>query len=658
MKTIEGVELDAIIDTPLTLEIFHQLSGILAGIPYVKVVAVPQMGSVHFVDDHLFKVHARYIAKDILGISEEEMGKRIDELNQGFYYGKERSLFLGILALHENDKGKFFTLETVEVDDMHGEMIQQFFNMVKTRIPGSTPLYFKPANGHQEKLIKNWDANKLPRIFSYDLMEAKKFICLNSGEARGRLRYFSSREEYEKKKKSLTWYDIIAMKRVPDDIPRVSGIINTGYTTPLSHTNVLASGWQIPNCISIDFEQVILSDDLIDKWVVYNVDSNAKELFLKEVEVFEPGNPSWAQYKVHLERPKIEKLPICSLSEIRAKDRNSHGTKAANLGELFHLLAHSSQKLIGFYQISRPPRDNLLPYIQKLVHAPNIETIPQFAHDFLRSTMKVPRGISIPFSFQRLFLESHPSIQQMIGKLKMALELDAKIIDSICLDLSMMIRDADLPEWMQNEIEEKISTNLNGCTKFVVRSSSNAEDLEHFSAAGVYESYHDVLNLDDILLSIKKVWASLVSPRAVHLRKDVGISLDDCFMAVIIQEQVECELGGVMVTTNPLNPKGDFRNVYVNASSRSPVAVVNGTDTPHQLLFNVVEGVAKTVVKDHSSSEITADQEKMLFKLAVGGRLLQSHFSPDETFKLPMDIEWILSKDTIYLLQIRPYDLA
>ena len=40
---------------------------------------------------------------------------------------------------------------------------------------------------------------------------------------------------------------------------------------------------------------------------------------------------------------------------------------------------------------------------------------------------------------------------------------------------------------------------------------------------------------------------------------------------------------------------------------------------------------------------------------ALVGRLLQSHFSQDYTFAMPLDIEWVIDGKSLYILQIRPY---
>jgi phosphoenolpyruvate synthase/pyruvate phosphate dikinase len=340
---------------------------------------------------------------------------------------------------------------------------------------------------------------------------------------------------------------------------------------------------------------------------------------------------------------------------LRAADRYKYGTKAANLGEMRYVLKYGSERMLGFYRMPRPPRDNLVPYLAKFLGvSEDTENMAEAAHSFMKKTISVPKGIAIPFSVQQEFLESASQIQQGIGKLKMALELGATEVDSLCLSLQQMIRHVRMPDKIRNRIDAEIAKELSGVSSFVIRSSSNAEDLQGFSAAGIYESFSSVTKADKIFDSLKEVWASLLSPRSVRLRQQVGISLDDCYMGVIVQEMIESDLGGVLVTTNPMNPK-DFRNVYMNVALNSVEDVVHGADLPIQMIYNTVEGGGRTMSLGDFADGISPEQSAQLQKLAFAGRLLQSHFSPDYTFSQPVDIEWLAGVKGIGILQIRPY---
>ncbi len=657
----------SLIGEELRLEAFSQLAGNLAGYPFVKIVVDSGLeptlrrraGFLHVMNHAVYPFHAHYIAEKILRKPAAEIEASIDEFNHSVYIDLDRRFFLGILSYHRRADRRFFVLETVEIDAMNEEMLRYFFSIVRAHLDPSFPLLFKPANHLQEQLIAQISPADIPRIYNHELFATAGYVPLNVGSAQGRIRVFRSAEEYQSARATIQWYDIIVMHRVPDDIPRISGVINAHHTTPLSHTNVLASGWGIPNCTQLGVMDQIAREGLEGQWVEYAVDQNAEAVSLKRIQ--KPDDivrPAWSIQHIKLEEPEAVNTKIRELGELHMGDRYKFGTKAANLGELKRILEEGGERLPGFYRVKRPPRENLLPFLSRFLGlGEGVDGRPDIVAEvrrFLKREFMVPRGIAIPFSIQQEFLESSPRIQQAIGKLKMAIELDAREIDSLALSLQKLIVGTRMPDSVRGYIDSQIASHLAGVSSFVVRSSSNAEDLENFSAAGIYESINHVSSADTIFESIKQVWASLVSPRSVRLRHEVGISLDDSYMGVIVQEEVRASIGGVLVTTNPMS-RGDFRNVYINVSSHSVQSVVEGAELPYQYLYNTVEGGGRTISIGSASEDLPARVRERLQKLAFAGRLLQSHFAPDYTFSAPVDIEWAMDDEKIILLQLRPY---
>ncbi len=643
----------ALVDERLTLSAFQALSGVLAGHRYVKTVVDRETGTIHFIDSEHTAFHVQYIARHILAMPDAELEAGIEAFNESVYVDPDRRFYLGILALHARadehtgQDRRFLSLETTEADTMSADMLAYFYGVVREHADAALPLLLKPANHLQEHSLAGRD--DVPCVSAAELFSSAKFVPLNAGTARGRIRAFRTEQEYRTAGAPLEWNDIVVMHRVPDDIPRVAGIVNAHHTTPLSHTNVLATGWQIPNAIQLDVFAQIDADGLDGQWVEYTV--GAGGMTLTPIEQPADVPPAWRVQQITLETPEAEHATIAPLSALRMGDRYRYGTKAANLGELTHVLEYGSERLLGYYSVPRWPRPNLLSYLTKLL--PGGEATTDAAWRFLQEHVQVPRGIAIPFSFQRRFLESSPAIQQGIGKLKMALELDAREIDALCLSLQRMIRAARMTDEMQRDIDAAIFTHLGGVGSFVVRSSSNAEDLAGFSAAGIYESTNHNTTAATIFTSIKEVWASLVSPRAVRLRQQAGISLDDCYMGVIVQEEVSSRMGGVLVTTNPTN-RADIRTVYVNVSTKV-TDVVAGESQPIQVLYNTLEGGGRTLSLGDAASDLDAAGQRSLENFALASRFLQAHFSPDYTFSSPVDIEWAAGAGTIHLLQLRPY---
>ncbi|MFF3975433.1 PEP/pyruvate-binding domain-containing protein [Streptomyces sp. NPDC001828] len=652
-----------VIGENLSLPLFRTLSGVLAGHPYLKVVVDRAENVWHLLDTAAHPFHVNYIATRVLGMELAELDATLDAFNASVYMDPERRFLLGVLSLHtdEDAEGRertFLVLETTEADTMNGQLLQFFYEFVRTRVDGRLPVLLKPANHGQEEELAAISELRVPRILSHELFGTRTRTPLNPGEATGRLRHFRTHEEYAAAEAGLGWADIVAMPCLPDDVPRVAGFLNTAPITPLSHTNVLASGWGIPNAIVLDLDQLVGADGLDGTWILYRVSENEISVEPLEREP-ELRAPAWHQQRIRLEPPLLEDAPVLSLHRLRGADRDRYGTKAANLGELHHVLDSRTADLTAFYGRPRPPREDLYGHLAARlgVDGPSVPQLRSAAAEFVATTVGAPEGVALPFALQQHFLASSPALQQGIGKLKMALELDATdVLDSLCLQLQQLIRHTPVPESVTRQIMQAFPVPSAARGRLVVRSSSNAEDLPGFSAAGVYDSVTAVRGTGELLDAVRQVWASLVSPRSVRLRHQVGISLDDTYMGVIIQEYVPASLGGVLVTCDPTR-REDFRNVYLNCSPGSPEQVVDGSVLPQQYLYNTVEGGGRTVALGSWGDGLPAATRARLADLSLTGRLLQSHFSADDLDR-PLDIEWLMTDGGDFrLVQIRPYAL-
>ncbi|MFG2827153.1 PEP/pyruvate-binding domain-containing protein [Streptomyces sp. NPDC048434] len=652
-----------VIGENLSLPLFRTLSGVLAGHPYLKVVVDRIEDTWHLLDTAAHPFHVNYIATRVLGMELAALDDCLDAFNASVYMDPERRFLLGVLSLHtdEDPEGRerpFLVLETTEADTMNGRLLEEFYTFVRHRVDGRLPLLLKPANHGQEHELAAISDVRVPRILGHELFGNRTRTPLNPGEAIGRLRYFRTPEEYVAAAGELGWSDIVAMPSLPDDVPRVAGFLNTAPGTPLSHTNVLASGWGIPNAIVRDLERLVEADGLDGAWVRYRVQDDEITLApLAHVPALDA--PAWHQQRIRMEPPLLEDVPALFLHRLRRADQDRYGTKAANLGELHHVLDSRSADLTAFYGQPRPPRTDLYGHLAARLGTPDASPaeLRERAADFVADTIAAPDGIALPFALQHRFLTSSPAVQQGLGKLKMALELDAvDVLDALCLHLQQLIRNTPMPDEVTRQITQALPDGPDAGNRLVVRSSSNAEDLPGFSAAGVYDSISTVHDADELLDAVRQVWASLLSPRSVRLRHQAGISLDDTYMGVIIQRYVPADLGGVLVTCDPTR-RTDFRNVYVNCSPGSPETVVDGTTLPLQYLYNTVEGGGRTVALGSSGKDLPVGTRDKLARLALTGRLLQSHFN-DTDVDHPLDIEWLMTDQGDFrLVQIRPYAL-
>lgn len=168
---------------------------------------------------------------------------------------------------------------------------------------------------------------------------------------------------------------------------------------------------------------------------------------------------------------------------------------------------------------------------------------------------------------------------------------------------------------------------------FAIRSNDAHEDGEKFSYAGQFLT---VLNVPKE--GVKKAILSVVeSYKNRHYEKKLGIRSANNNSGVIIQEMVESEYSGVLFTANP---KGILNDMVVVAGKG--------------LGNKIVEDKAETVTYHHYREGVTYKEgsgdffpEHFVKELIILGERIEKLFGK------PMDIEFAIKENKIYILQAR-----
>lgn len=223
------------------------------------------------------------------------------------------------------------------------------------------------------------------------------------------------------------------------------------------------------------------------------------------------------------------------------------------------------------------------------------------------------------------------------------------------------ILEGDIPEGVKDEIISFYRA-LGDNIRVAVRSSATAEDLDDASFAGQQETYLNVKSAEVLLDKIKECYASLWGVRAIHYRNASGYGNESVKLCVVIQEMVESEAAGVIFT---VNPAGDSEDILINASYGLGEAVVSGIVSPDEYICGR-DGMAKKIVIGSKEEEIVYDiagttrllveperrgkqvlGEEMIQKLVATALSIEKHYGH------PMDIEWAVKGDALYILQAR-----
>ncbi|MFS1515790.1 PEP/pyruvate-binding domain-containing protein [Bacillus sp. SCS-151] len=197
-----------------------------------------------------------------------------------------------------------------------------------------------------------------------------------------------------------------------------------------------------------------------------------------------------------------------------------------------------------------------------------------------------------------------------------------------------------------------------------VRSSSAMEDLNNASFAGQYETILNVKNLDQLLDSIKRCWASYFSAHILDYAKTNNISLSDVQMGVFVQQMINADVSGVIFSSNPVT--NNQNEILVNASYGLGEAIVDGSVTPDMYVINkenkhIVKELGdkkiQIIAKEEGNESVVVSTD--LQKIFCLGdeeilELVDITMKIENYFENPVDIEFAIKNNIIYILQSRP----
>lgn len=243
-----------------------------------------------------------------------------------------------------------------------------------------------------------------------------------------------------------------------------------------------------------------------------------------------------------------------------------------------------------------------------------------------------------------------------------------------------MIIEQELPKDLEQEIRDAFTEMSQGEDIAVaVRSSATAEDLPDASFAGQQETFLNIRGIDNILIAIKEVFASLYNDRAIAYRVHKGFEHAGVALSAGVQRMVRSETGtsGVMFTIDTESGFNDV--VFITASYGLGEMVVQGAVNPDEFYIskallnagkpavirrNLGSKQQKMVYADeHSAGKsvkiVPVDKAERnqfslsneeLVELAKQALIIEKHYGH------AMDIEWAKDGDSgkLFIVQARP----
>ncbi len=278
---------------------------------------------------------------------------------------------------------------------------------------------------------------------------------------------------------------------------------------------------------------------------------------------------------------------------------------------------------------------------------------------------KTARGVVIPFGVMEVSLNAEPAMRKEYYALVEAVNNSPDDF----VGHSKRLREIVDQVAVQAEIISGVTKAFTPDEHLMVRSSSNYEDLENFAGAGLYDSVANVPP-SDVAAAIRKVWASLWNKRAVMNRRNAGVRHDRAHMAVFIQKMIVPEFSFIMHTVNPVTYNTEEIYIELAVGLGETLASAGAPGVPYRIVFNKQTKQARILAFASFSHALwpgpsggiimsTLDysgislSENRAYRDLMGRRLGSIGQFVEKTLGLPQDIEGVVLRDEVFLVQSR-----
>jgi hypothetical protein len=590
-------------------------SRVLGSDQFGKYVLDLKTDEIYFFDVNLFKLHTDFVFQVIY--RKPVTNEAIVEFVKNYDRDKPRFI-LGYVTHHlKVDEWTFSFWEGDQIKP--ADVKRARAKLLKTHFQGQK-LKFRPDSPMQEKLLTS--LADIPTITNDKIYKAANFQSFNNGHAVGILRIVPPDAKYE----TLLFErdQIVILQEAYPDISAVSGIISTKFSTPLSHVSLRAKTWNIPNAGVKDAVSKHKALDGKTVWFeVTDLGYTLREATPEEVKAWQAAKN--AARVVKIPTADIKTKDLRPLKKIRATDAKTYGAKTANLGEIV---------------VKKPQGVN------------------------------VPDGFGIPFHYYVQHMKKHgidKDVDAMLADERFG--KDAAWRKAQLEAIQKKIMAAPLDKKFLDAVWAKVQKDLKGKGVFV-RSSTNAEDLEGFNGAGLYDTVPNVKTKEQMADAIRQVWASLWNYRAVEERSLFGIDHRSSYPGILVQVGVNATAAGVLISKNLYDPDDKY-GYTINAKRGLGLRVVGGTTIPEQIIFDTGNYGTKIISRSDDPTMLVFDEktggvkevpndnkdvilsEYRAYVLSMACKNLVPVFA--WTAKYPLDVEWVFEGDKVWIVQARPF---
>src|SRR6266542_3651063 len=274
---------------------------------------------VYYINTRRYPFHKDFVNGTYLSL---ERGQVFFENN---YLKPNRRFIMGTVAYQTPVRR--WTFEFWEGDLIPADQIKLASEIINKTF--FTPAAFKPNSLRQDEASASLEG--LQRVLQTEISRNQEYQPLNVAKGLGRIHVIPKLDEHVE----IGFNEILVLDEVPVQLPPVAGIITSKPSTPLSHINLLAKGWGIPNAYIKNAQELFKQYN--GWWVEFDVRRDTYTIKRADLNVLDEYQKRLKE-RLDVMKPRydLSVTRLASLSEQRASSVIAYGAKSANLGELIH----------------------------------------------------------------------------------------------------------------------------------------------------------------------------------------------------------------------------------------------------------------------------------------------------------------------------------
>lgn len=587
------------------------LSSKYGNISSVKVLIDQKSKKLYFISSKHYRYHYDFVT---LGLFYTHDLYHFNEKN--YSASTEREYLLANLNL--NEASGIYYLDISVFDQMPASLITQLYESIRKHSYMGDKLVFL-LNTNRLLEIRSQLNETIKTATPADIYAAIDYQPVNEGTVKGRLRFIPNLDSAET---TILPGDIVFTRNTPEYLPAMRALMLTEFQTPLSHLVILGQNRHIPIGAYTRLYDDSLLLQLNNQWVELSILTDT--FYVKKTN---PGDSRPATKIIHLKK----NTTVDSLIDapyLNPALANTVGNKAANFGILQH--------------ISKGGKFS----------------VPEAA-------------FAIPFYWYEQHVKT-TGADSLIRRLVQHPPQDQDSLQALLKDIRKRIEKGKVNADLLKAIDQRLDAS--GFRTFRFRSSTNAEDAEGFSGAGLYLS--KTADLDDCKRTtdkaLKDVWASLWSYEAYLERSFFGIDNNDVAMGILVHRSFPDEASnGVAITRNIYRESYPGFVINVQVGDVSVVTPPRGVICDQLVLYpaNELSGFRRTteVITTSSLGEgkliLTEAQIELLQNELerIKKFYWKTYYKPrvgEDYDNFGLDLEFKFSKETdaLYIKQVRLYN--